>query len=65
MSGYYGDGTNRVNSFEPAGGARDISACFLDLTFPSHHSTDLLERDGLNPLHGVDVKHIHSVLTVH
>ena len=39
MSGYYGDGTNRVNSFEPAGGARDISACFLgfDFSFSSQH----------------------------
>lgn len=29
-----------------------------------HHSTDLLQRDGLNPLHGVDVKHINSVLAI-
>lgn len=28
-------------------------------------STHLLQRDGLNPLHGVDIKHVHSVLTVH
>ena len=27
--------------------------------------TDLLERNGLNPLHGVDVKHVDSILTVH
>lgn len=30
-----------------------------------HSSTDLLQRDGLNPLHGVDIKHVDSVLTVH
>lgn len=35
------------------------------LSVTSAGSTNLLQRDGLDPLHDVDVKHIHSVLAVH
>lgn len=41
------------------GGALELGLLLLQLC------TDLLQRDGLNPLHGVDIEYIHSVLTVH
>lgn len=45
---------------------RDLVLCCVQTLWVSvMWQTNLLQRDSLDPLHGVDVEHIHSVLTVH